>query len=167
MDHERFIDRGIPTGADGVPVDGLRDKLRQPDRQHHHFGSSVLRGTLTREYADTMTGVFNLHFGDYKKMYQNLYASVYSAADQTVTLDGYRDPTERTRIVLNGHVTNQFSAGGMDHSLLIGGEYIDTESENLRFNAQWSTSGNDKETFALPTDGTEFDDLSRRRCDIG
>ena len=77
-----------------------------------------------------------------------------SAANQTVDLDGYRDPTERTHMVLNGHVTNQFSAGGMDHSLLIGGEYIDTQSENLRFNTQWSTSGNDKETFALPTDGT-------------
>ena len=25
MDHERFIDRGIPTGANGAPVDGLRD----------------------------------------------------------------------------------------------------------------------------------------------
>ena len=157
MDHERFIDRGIPTGADGAPVDGLRDIVfGSPTDNITTLEATVLRGTLTRKYADTMTGVFNLHYGDYEKMYQNLYASGYSAANQTVTLDGYRDPTERTHMVLNGHVTNQFSAGGMDHSLLIGGEYIDTESENLRFNTQWSTSGNDKETFALPTDGTKL-----------
>ena len=148
MDHERFIDRGIPTGADGAPVDALRDIVfGSPTDNITTLEATVLRGTLTRKYADTMTGVFNLHYGDYEKMYQNLYASGYSAANQTVTLDGYRDPTERTHMVLNGHVTNQFSAGGMDHSLLIGGEYIDTESENLRYNTQWSTSGNDKETF--------------------
>ena len=38
----------------------------------------------------------------------------------------------------------------MSHTLLVGGEYIDTENENHRFNSQWSTSGSDKETFALP-----------------
>ena len=157
MDHERFIDRGIPTGADGGPVDGLRDIVfGSPTDNITTLEGTVLRGTLTRKYSDTMTGVFNLHYGDYEKMYQNLYASGYSAADQTVTLDGYRDPTKRTHMVLNGHVTNQFSAGGMDHSLLIGGEYIDTESENLRFDTQWSTSDNDKETFTLPTDGTKL-----------
>ena len=61
-------------------------------------------------------------------------------------------------MVLNGHVTNQFSAGGMNHTLLIGGEYIDTQSENLRYNTQWSTSGNDKETFDgdFQTDGTQI-----------
>ena len=72
-------------------------------------------------------------------------------------------------MVINGHINNQFTAGGMSHTLLVGGEYIDTENENHRFNTQWSTSGGDKETFALPTDGTKltFDEFSKRRRDIG
>jgi catecholate siderophore receptor len=158
MDHERFIDRGIPTGADGAPVDSLRDIV---------FGSAsdnittleanILRGTLSHQFSDTMAGVLNVHYGDYEKLYQNLYASGYSAENQTVTLDGYHDPTERTHMVLNGHVTGQFSTGGMNHTLLIGGEHIDTQSENLRYNTLWSTSGNDKETFPLPTNGTQLD----------
>ena len=37
MDHERFIDRGIPTGADGAPVDGLRDIVFGSKRQHSDF----------------------------------------------------------------------------------------------------------------------------------
>ena len=27
MDHERFVDRGIPTGADGKPVKALKDTV--------------------------------------------------------------------------------------------------------------------------------------------
>ena len=76
MDHERFIDRGIPTGADGGPVDGLRDIVfGSPTDNITTLEGTVLRGTLTLKYSDTMTGVFNLHYGDYEKMYQNLYAS--------------------------------------------------------------------------------------------
>jgi catecholate siderophore receptor len=101
--------------------------------------------------------VFNLHYADYEKMYQNLYASGYDGTAGTVTLDGYRDPTERTHMVINGHITSQFTAGGMSHTLLVGGEYIDTENENHRFNSQWSTSGSDKETFALPASGSRLD----------
>ena len=135
MDHERFIDRGIPTGAHGAPVDGLRDIVfGSPTDNITTLEATVLRGTLTRQFSDNMTGVFNVHYGDYEKMYQNLYASDYSAANQTVELDGYHDPTERTHLVLNGHVTNEFTAAGMAHTLLVGGEYIDTESENLRYN---------------------------------
>ena len=158
MDHERFIDRGIPTGSDGAPVDGLRDTVfGSASLNTQTLEATIFRGTLTREFSDSMTGVFNVHYADYEKMYQNLYASGYDGTAGTVTLDGYRDPTERTHMVINGHITSQFTAGGMSHTLLVGGEYIDTENENHRFNSQWSTSGSDKETFALPASGSRLD----------
>jgi len=160
MDHERFIDRGIPTADEttGAPVDALRDIVfGSPTDNTTTLEATILRGTLTRQYSDTMTGVFNVHYGDYEKMYQNLYASDYNATAKTVELDGYRDPTERTHLVLSGYVTNEFAAGGVSHTLLVGGEYIDTESENLRYNTEWSTTGGDKETFDLPTTGNRLD----------
>ena len=160
MDHERFIDRGIPTADEttGAPVDALRDIVfGSPTDNTTTLEATILRGTLTRQYSNTMRGVFNVHYGDYEKMYQNLYAADYDADEQTVTLDGYHDPTERTHLVLSGHVTNEFAAGGVGHTLLVGGEYIDTESENLRYNTLWSTSGNDKEKFNLPTTGNKLD----------
>ena len=157
MDHERFIDRGIPTGADGAPVDALRDIV---------FGSAtdntttleanVLRGSVTRKFSDTRTGVVSLTYGDYEKMYQNLYAAGYSADDETVTLDGYRDPTERTNMVLSGYITDELTAGGMRHTILVGGEYIDTDSENLRYDSNWSSSSDDQEVFNLPTGGNKL-----------
>lgn len=162
MDHERFIDRGIPTGDDGAPVDSLRDIVfGSPTDNTTELEATILRGTVSHKFSETMTGVFNLHYGDYEKMYQNLYASDYDADAETVTLDGYRDPTERTHTVLNGHLVNQFSAAGMGHTLLVGGEYIDTQSENLRFNTCWdskkaanadecdSDDDTDKETFSI------------------
>ena len=158
MDHERFIDRGIPTGSNGAPVDGLRDIVfGSASLNTQTLEATIFRGTLTREFSDTMTGVFNVHYADYEKMYQNLYPSGYDGTAGTVTLDGYRDPTDRTHMIINGHITSQFTAGGMSHTLLIGGEYIDTENENHRFNSQWSTSGSDKETFALPASGSRLD----------
>ena len=176
MDHERFIDRGIPTGPNGAPVDSLRDTVFGSESLNTQtLEATVFRGTLTREFSDSMTGVFNVHYADYEKMYQNLYASGYdgtAGTAGTVTLDGYRDPTERTHMVINGHITSEFRAGGMSHTLLVGGEYIDTENENHRFNSCWSTqraanndvcdaSNNatqktDKETFALPTTGSRL-----------
>lgn len=158
MDHERFIDRGIPTGSTGAPVDGLRDIVfGSASLNTQSLEATIFRGTLTREFSDTMTGVFNVHYADYEKMYQNLYPSGYDGTAGTVTLDGYRDPTDRTHMIINGHITSQFTAGGMSHTLLVGGEYIDTENENHRFNSQWSTSGSDKETFALPASGSRLD----------
>ena len=158
MDHERFIDRGIPTGPNGAPVDGLRDIVfGSASLNTQTLEATIFRGTLTREFSDTMTGVFNVHYADYEKMYQNLYPSGYDGTAGTVTLDGYRDPTDRTHMIINGHITSQFTAGGMSHTLLVGGEYIDTENENHRFNSQWSTSGSDKETFALPASGSRLD----------
>ena len=158
MDHERFIDRGIPTGTNGAPVDSLRDTVfGSASLNTQTLEATIFRGTLTREFSDSVTGVFNVHYADYEKMYQNLYASGYDGTAGTVTLDGYRDPTDRTHMIINGHITNQFTAGGMSHTLLVGGEYIDTENKNHRFNSQWSTSGSDKETFALPASGSRLD----------
>lgn len=162
MDHERFIDRGIPTGSNGAPVDGLRDIVfGSASLNTQTLEATIFRGTLTREFSDSMTGVFNVHYADYEKMYQNLYPSGYDGTAGTVTLDGYRDPTERKHMIINGHITSQFTTGGMSHTLLVGGEYIDTENENHRYNSQWSTkvgqSGSDKETFTLPASGSRLD----------
>jgi catecholate siderophore receptor len=143
MDHERFIDRGIPTDrTTGAPVDSLRDIVfGSPTDNTTELEATVLRGTINHKFSDTMSGVFNLHYGDYEKIYQNLYADGYNATAETVTLKGYRDPTERTHMVLNGHIVNQFSTAGMGHTLLIGGEYIDTQSDNHRFNPTLTAGG--------------------------
>ena len=158
MDHERFIDRGIPTGADGAPVDALRGIVFGSTTDNTTtLEANVLRGSVTRKFSDTRIGILSLTYGDYEKMYQNLYAAGYSADDETVTLDGYRDPTERTNMILSGYITDELIVGGMRHTILAGGEYIDTQSKNLRYDANWSSSSDDQEVFNIPTGGNKLD----------
>lgn len=140
MDHERFIDRGIPT-ANSAPAESLSDIVfGSPTDNTTTLEASIVRGSVTRQFSDTTVGTLNVHYGDNEKMYQNLYAAGYDADANTVTLDGYRDPTERTNTIISGHLTTKARFGGMGHTLLVGGEYVDTESENLRYNSYFSSA---------------------------
>ena len=94
-----------------------------------------------------MKGNVTVHYGDYEKMYRNLYASGYDGTN--VTMDGYLDPTERTNLIVSGNLIKEFNMGDTQHVLLVGLEHIKTENENFRYNTYWSTTGNDKETFSV------------------
>ena len=146
-DHERFIDRGIPT-QNGEPVKAF-EKITFGDKNINltTLEAQIFRGLLSHEFSETMKGNLTVHYGDYKKMYRNLYASGYDGTN--VTMDGYEDPTERTNLIISGHLIKEFDLGSTQHVLLVGLEHIETENENLRYNTFWSTTGNDKETFSV------------------
>ena len=96
--------------------------------------ASILRANVAHDYSDS--GKFNMSFtsSDFKKMYKNLYAAGYTAADNTVKLDGYLDPTERQNMILNANVVNEFSNGSTSGTVLVGLEFVDTDNKNYRYN---------------------------------
>jgi len=133
-DHERFIDRGIPT-ANNKPVESLRDVVFGVEGLNlQTLEASILRGSLAHDYSDT--GKFNMSItsSDFKKMYKNLYAAGYDADANTVKLDGYLDPTERQNLIFSANVVNEFSNGSTSGTLLVGLEFVDTDNENYRYN---------------------------------
>lgn len=133
-DHERFIDRGIPT-ANNKPVESLRDVVFGVEGLNlQTLEASILRGSLAHDYSDT--GKFNMSItsSDFKKMYKNLYAAGYDADANTVKLDGYLDPTERQNLIVSANVVNEFSNGSTSGTLLVGLEFVDTDNENYRYN---------------------------------
>lgn len=147
-DHERFIDRGIPTGADGRPVEALEDVVfADPELNLTKLEANLFRAALQHNFSDSLKGNFSAFYGDYDKLYQNFYASGYDQSTNIATLDGYVDTTERTNLILSANLVNEFSTGNTDHTLIFGAEYIDTSSDQDRFNPVFSTSGNDKEDF--------------------
>ena len=81
-------------------------------------------------------------------MYQNLYASGYDLND-VVTLDGYRDPTERENLIVSGNFINEIQIGSSTHTILVGAEKVDTDNSNERFDTYFSTTGKDKESFKI------------------
>ncbi len=152
IDHERFIDRGIPTGSDGRPVEDFRDIVfGDPDLNLTGLQAHLFRATLQHEFSENLKGNFSAFLGDYDKLYQNFYASSYnqSLTPNEVTLDGYVDTTRRENGILSGNLIGEFSMGGFNHTLVIGGEYIDTTSDQDRFNAFWDTTSDDNEIFSI------------------
>ncbi len=133
-DHERFIDRGIPT-ANNRPVESLKDVVFGVEGLNlQTLEASILRANIAHDYSDN--GKFNMSFtsSDFKKMYKNLYAAGYDASANTVKLDGYLDPTERQNMILNANVVNEFSNVSTSGTLLVGLEFVDTDNKNYRYN---------------------------------
>ena len=152
VDHERFIDRGIPTGADGQPVEQFADITFGDNTVNDTtLTAHLLRANLQHEFAGNLKANVSAFFGDYDKAYTNFYASGYDAANSpdVVTLDGYVDNTDRQNLILSGTLINEFDAGGFGHTVVAGVEYIDTSSDQNRFNAVWDQTNDDNEVFLI------------------
>ena len=151
-DHERFIDRGIPTGSDGRPVEAFKDIVfGDPVDNFTKLEAHLLRANLQHQFSDSVKGVFSAFYGDYDKVYSNFYASDYDQAitPGVVTLDGYIDSTQRENLILTGNIVGEFETGAIGHTLLIGGEYINSDSANDRFNPVWDQTNDDTEVFIV------------------
>ena len=140
-DHERFIDRGIPTDDNGDPVRALRRiTFGDPENNYTTFTAHILRGTIQHAFSDSLKGNFTASWGDYDKVYANFYPVGYDPATNVVAMDGYIDTNRRQNLVLSGNLIGEFLTGGIDHTLIVGGEYIDTSNDNDRFNPVFDTA---------------------------
>jgi len=164
VDNERFIDRGIPSAApDGTtstvsglrrPVEALADitfgdeELNTATLQAH-----ILRASISHQFSDNLKGNFTAAYGDYDKLYQNLFPVGFNAANEefggiaTVDLDGYVDTTQRQSLNLSGNLVGEFETGAIGHTLISGLEYIDT-------------SNNTTNSFAVDVNDDDDADLS-------
>jgi len=147
-DHERFIDRGVPT-LNGEPVEAFEDIVfGDTDTNLQTLRADIYRANLSHEFSETSKGNLVIQYSDFQKLYKNYYASGYSGGD-TFTADGYLDPTERNNLILSGNVVNEFQTGSVKHTLLVGAEIIDTENENYRYNTFFITTEDDNEVFNI------------------
>ena len=147
IDHERFIDRGVPT-INGAPDESLIDIVfGTPEINTTTVEATIFRGTISHVFSDTRKGNLTIHSSSFEKTYQNLYASGYDGT--LVTMDGYRDPTERDKLIISGNLVNEINVGSVKHTILLGTELIDTENNNLRYDTFWSTTSDDNEIFDI------------------
>ena len=142
--HERFVDRGIPTGADGRPVEALEDITFGDEFQNFtQLEAHLLRANLSHEFSDNVKGNFAAFYGDYDKVYVNLFNTGYDPATNRVEVDGYIDDTQRQNLILSGNLIGEFETGSVGHTLIFGAEYINTSSDQFRFNSFFDTSADD------------------------
>ena len=140
--HERYIDRGIPTDADGDPVSSL-DGITFGDESQNlsTLEAHTFRATLDHIFSDVWSGSLTTSYSNFDKLYQNFYASGYDAATDTVEIDGYRDTTQRQRFQIGADIVGEFETGSIEHKLLLGVEYIHTSNDNDRYNTFWDSGG--------------------------
>ena len=149
-DHERYIDRGIPT-ENGEPVERF-EKITFGDPHGDNLTTleaDILRATLSTEFSDTRKGNLSIVSSEFEKMYKNYYASGYTAGSNVVTMDGYLDPTKRENTIITGNLVNEIEMGSATHTILVGAEMIDTTNNNHRYNTFWSTTSDDNEVFTI------------------
>lgn len=149
-DHERFIDRGIPSNDDNRPAAELDDiTFADPENNFTTLEAHIFRAALQHQFSDTLKGNFSAFYGDYDKVYSNFFPVNFNEVENTVDLDGYIDETERENLILSANLVSEFSTGNVEHTLIFGGEYIDTSSDQFRLNAFFDTSSDDVETFSV------------------
>ena len=153
LNQERFIDRGIPTGSDGKPVESLKDFVfGDPTENFSTHEAHIFKAIYEHELTDSLNGRLTFSHSDHDKLYQNLYASSYDAVANTVKLDGYVDTTQRETTTFSYQVNGEFEMGDIVHNLIAGLEFIETSNNNDRYNADWTPDDNadaDTETFSI------------------
>lgn len=148
VDHERFIDRGIPTGPDGEPVEALRDIVfGDPEVNQSLLEAHLLRAMVQHRFSEGLKGRFSAFYGDYDKLYQNFYAVSYDPLSGIVGLDGYVDTTQRQNLILSADLIGEARLGGFGHVIVAGVEYIGSQNDNDRFLPFWSDSQRRIELF--------------------
>ena len=169
VDHERFIDRGIPT-LNGKPYEPLKDVVFGTSAVNYQTAEAdIFRATMTTDYSETSKGIFSVTSSEFEKLYQNLYAQRYDAADNaanTVRVDGYKDPTERENLIVSANLVNELQIGNTTHTILFGAELIDTDNKNERYDSYFSTTGTDREVFNIPSSMSGTLDISTNSAGV-
>jgi catecholate siderophore receptor len=153
VDHERFIDRGIPTGADGKPVEAFEDLFfGDKDLNYTELEAHLFRATAQHKFSDELKGRLGFFYGNYDKAYSNFYASDYDPATDIVTLDGYVDTTQRENFIFSSDLVGEFETGSIGHTIITGIEFIQTSNDNDRFNPTFTnpTVSSDPSNPAAP-----------------
>ncbi|MFL2939195.1 MAG: TonB-dependent receptor [Opitutales bacterium] len=152
LGQERFIDRGIPTGADNKPVESLKDIVfGDASENFSTHDAHILRAIFEHQVSDNLKGRLAASHSSHDKLYQNLYVpdswkkdgtttNGYIDVNNTVALDGYVDTTQRKTSILSYDISGEFETGSLVHSIVAGVEYLDTSNDNDRYHANFLRS---------------------------
>ena len=149
LNQERFIDRGIPTGANLQPVKSFKDTVFGDATENFSMHEAhILRAILQTELSDKITGTFKLAHSKHDKLYQNVYVDDYDEAirPNEVLMDGYIDTTKRESTTLSADISGAFQAGELLHYILAGVEYISINNDNNRYNTD---VGGNRDKFSV------------------
>jgi catecholate siderophore receptor len=137
----RTADRGVP--ADGnEPVRGhTRDFFGDPDISFARANVDVATVAVEHRFNDSITLKNRTMLGDYRKFYQNVFASSFNPSTGLVTLAGYNNLNNRRNLFSQTDLVWQNRLGGIDQTLLLGFEIGRERSRNKRNTGSFLSGG--------------------------
>lgn len=149
VNDDRVVDRGVPS-LGGEPLEGYQDTFfGDPDFNNTQLEAHIARLRVDHKLNDVWSINTTAQYADYDKAYQNLYPVGFDAAQNTVTLDGYRDTTDRENLIFQVNLVGQFDTAGIGHTVLTGVEYGDQQTNNARRDNVFEATQDDQMTFAF------------------
>ena len=155
VNDDRVVDRGVPSvpvaGGPDTPLEGFDNtffgapEALAPGDNRATFEAHILRGRIDHVFNDMLRGNLTAQYADYDKAYQNLFAAGFRpdpASDgDFITLDGYRDETDRENFFVQGNLIAEFDTGPIAHTILFGAEYGDQSTQNARLDNLFDNAG--------------------------
>jgi catecholate siderophore receptor len=149
IDDDRLVDRGIPS-LNGKPLEGVNETFfGSAEANRTTLQANVLRARVNHQLSDVWSINTTLQYADFDKFYQNLYPVGFDDIDKYVTLDGYRDATERENLLVQFNAVGQFETGRFEHTLLVGAEYGKQDTSNNRKDVLFADSNDDQISFVF------------------
>ena len=156
IDDQRTVDRGVPAAGAGTlgnpvgPLTGVRDTFfGSPTANTTTLEGHILRGRFEHDFTENLSFNATIQYADYDKLYQNIYPVGFNTTANTVTLDGYRDTTDRENFIAQGNLLWDVQTGFLGHSILMGYEIGDQKSANARQNVLFATSNSNRVTIGF------------------
>ncbi len=141
LSDSRTADRGFPS-FNGAPFNANSSTFFGNAGQSR--ASSSVEGAyavIEHDLGNGMQLKNTLRVTHYDKFYQNVYPGSAVAANGTLTLSAYNNANQRTNIFNQTDLTRQFTAGGMEHTLLMGLELGSQDSANKRNTGFFGAAG--------------------------
>ncbi len=138
----RTTDRGVPSFA-GKPWDGSEKAFfGNPDLSESDVSVTSLTSIFSHEFSDALSLRGALILGDHDKIYTNVFANSAVRANGTVDVSAYVSSTARQNMIGQADLIWKGTLAGMAHTVLIGTELGQQESENLRVEGQFPAAAN-------------------------
>jgi catecholate siderophore receptor len=147
VDDNRVVDRGVPAARVGTiadparPVRGFRDAffgirgLNETD-----FNAHVVKLTTTHRFSDAVSLSNKLSYGDYDKVYSNVFPATPVQTNGTLGIEAYIDPTNRSNLFSQTDLVVTAATGGIEHTILVGNEIGFQDTTNARLNGFFGTA---------------------------
>lgn len=131
----RTADRGVPANGTGPIEDFTRTFFGDPKVSYASASVDLATLAIEHDFGGGLKLRNHILFGDYRKFYQNVYASGFSATTNLVSLAGYNNRNDRLNLFSQTDFVFDNRLAGIGQTLLFGFEVGQEKSRNRHLTA--------------------------------